>query len=187
MSFWLFCAILWTTSPISDITFRNIESIIKSNVNHLRTLNIVKRFTLMLSNSSTLSIDELLTVLSNFVHKFTYSRPYLSKHCINHKIECYTSMDIKYSTIVHLFLSNSSTLYIYELVTILCNFVHNFTYWRPYLSKQCINRKIECYTSNDTKYSTMVHCVVFELLNSLHRCASDGFVQFRAQLNLFTS
>ena len=101
MSFAQFCAVWCTTLSIHILTFWNVVLILKSNVTLLKTLNIVERFTLILSNCSTPSIDEFCKVLRSFVHNLTYSQPYLSKRCINSKIEYYTSKDAKYSRTVN--------------------------------------------------------------------------------------
>ena len=134
---------LCTTSPIRIVTFRNIFSIIKSNVTLLRTLYIVHMSTLMLLNFSTFlhrwASDSFVQCCAQ-LHQFV-SLPFEKNvSIIKSNVTILRTLNIVQCCIVKL--SNFSTLSIDEHVTVLCNFVHNLTYSRPYLPKQCINHKI---------------------------------------------
>ena len=141
----------------------------------------------MLWNCSTLSRDVLLTLLCNFTYNFAYQHPKDIKRCETPKIECYTSQESKQSTMVPfdaLELLNSLHRCAPHTFVQFCAQLRLFA---SLFIKRCETPNIECYTFQDTKQSTMVHFNGLELLNALHRCVIHTFVQFYAQLRLFTS
>ena len=118
-------------SPICINSLSNVVGHLKLIVTLPRTLNRVQLSPLMLWNCSTLFIDVLLTLLCNFPHNSPIGIHRLSNVVRHLKLNVKLLRTLNRVQWFTLTILNCSTLSIYVLFTLLCNFTHNFAYSHP--------------------------------------------------------